>query len=312
VADRAVMVIIPLLFPRCRHFFELNSPHRPRLKSYSGSRGCCMSVADDVSYLSRFLVKFVEIIAAGLATAVSGYLIAHFTGALSSPAPAPTAAVIQVAPSASMQSSLPAQPTPPSSVDVSERPVPPQQEINAPPVAPPAPPQQEVNAPPVTQPARRSVNSAKTTPPAKHIETTTSAAESKRDHGSFVARVRAALGSADRTGSLDVAPPQSDVSQHPAAVASQPPSVADPSRAVAAAPPVATELRPVPVQQAPIEPNPPAAVEIKSRPVTSIESFPAPSPVKETEVLSPLEQMLRHDPLAGSDDAPRPPMPVGE
>jgi hypothetical protein len=42
------------------------------------------------------LLKFVEIIAAGLATAVSGYLIARLSGALLSPAPAP--AVVQVAP----------------------------------------------------------------------------------------------------------------------------------------------------------------------------------------------------------------------
>ena len=70
-----------------------------------------MSVSDDISYFSRFLVKFVEIIAAGLATAASGYLIAHLTGALSPPAPA--AAVIQVAPSTSMVSgSQPTQPIP--------------------------------------------------------------------------------------------------------------------------------------------------------------------------------------------------------
>lgn len=271
-----------------------------------------MSVADDVSYLSRFLVKFVEIIAAGLATAVSAYLIAHFTGALSSPAPAPTAAAIQVAPSASMQSNLPEQPISPTSADINERHVPPRQDVNAPPVASPAPPQQEVNPSPVAQPARRSVKNAKATPRAQHIETTTSAAQSKRDQTSFVGRIQEALGHADRTGSLDVPPHQSDVSRGPAAIPSQPPAVADPSGAVAAAPPVATELRPVPAQQAPIEPNPPTAVEIKSRPGAAIQSSPALSPVKETEVLSPLEQMLRHDPLAGTDDAPRPPMPVGE
>jgi hypothetical protein len=52
-----------------------------------------MSISAEVSYFSRFLVKFIEIIAAGLATAVSGYLIAHLSGALSSPAPIPAAAV---------------------------------------------------------------------------------------------------------------------------------------------------------------------------------------------------------------------------
>jgi len=46
-------------------------------------------------------------------------------------------------------------------------------------------------------------------------------------------------------------------------------------------------------------PNPPTAVEIKSRPVPSIESSLAPPPVKQTEVLSPLEETRRYDPLAG-------------
>jgi hypothetical protein len=261
-----------------------------------------MSVSNDASYLSRFLLKFVEITAAGLATAVSGYLIAHLTGVLSSPASAPATAVIQVTPDASTQSGRLAQPIPPISVDARERRVAPQQDVNARAVTQPPPPQQEVNAPPATQRASRSVNTAKTTPPHSH-ETTPSATESKRDHGSFVARVRAALGSADRTG---------DVSRDPAAMASPPLPVMDLSGTIAPAPPITTEPRPIPVQQAPIEPNPPTAVEIKSRPVTSIQSSPAPSPVKETEVLSPLEQILRHDPLAGSDDAPRPPMAVGE
>jgi hypothetical protein len=42
-----------------------------------------MSVAGEVTYLRRFAVKFVEIVAAGIGTAVSGYLIAYVTGHLS-------------------------------------------------------------------------------------------------------------------------------------------------------------------------------------------------------------------------------------
>jgi hypothetical protein len=34
----------------------------------------------EVSYFSRFFLKFVEIIAAGLASAISAYLLAHFGG----------------------------------------------------------------------------------------------------------------------------------------------------------------------------------------------------------------------------------------
>jgi hypothetical protein len=95
-------------------------------------------------------------------------------------------------------------------------------------------------------------------------------------------------------------------------VTSQPKAIANPPAAVAAAPSGAAELRPVPVQQAPIEPNPPTAIEIKSRPVTAIQSSSTPAPGKETGVISGLEEILRHDPLAGGDAAPRPPMPVGQ
>ena len=35
-------------------------------------------MSGEVSYFSRFFVKFVEIIAAGLASAISAYLLAHF------------------------------------------------------------------------------------------------------------------------------------------------------------------------------------------------------------------------------------------
>ena len=39
-----------------------------------------MMVAGEVSYLRRFAGKFVEIVAAGIGTAVSGYLVAYVTG----------------------------------------------------------------------------------------------------------------------------------------------------------------------------------------------------------------------------------------
>ena len=52
-------------------------------------------VPDKPSYVSRFALKFAEILGAGLATALSGYLVAHLGGYLPWPnkAPAPTAAV---------------------------------------------------------------------------------------------------------------------------------------------------------------------------------------------------------------------------
>jgi len=51
---------------------------------------------------------------------------------------------------------------------------------------------------------------------------------------------------------------------------------------------------------------------MNSPPSAAVESLPAPPTAKETGVLSTLEQMLRHDPLAGADEAPRPPMPIGQ
>jgi hypothetical protein len=52
-------------------------------------------VPEKPAYFSRFAVKFAEILGAGVATAVSGYLVAHLGGYLSWPAkpPAPTAAI---------------------------------------------------------------------------------------------------------------------------------------------------------------------------------------------------------------------------
>ena len=86
--------------------------HSARLTHNHVQRIDCMPAPESGSYFSRFFLKFVEIIAAGLATAVSAYLIAHLIGALSSPGPAAGAAIIQVAPSAT--SSPPAQATAPN------------------------------------------------------------------------------------------------------------------------------------------------------------------------------------------------------
>jgi len=258
-----------------------------------------MSVSGDVSYFSRFLVKFLEIIAAGLATAVSGYLIAHLSGALSSPAPAPARAIIQVTPSASMVSGSLPQPIPPISADVNEQRL---------------APQQDGNAAIVAQPGPRTVNATKAIPPRKHMETDTSSAESKRNQESVVARVRAALANIDanRTQPPDVPQQHRDVPRGPAAIESQQRPVDDPLGATAAAPSGTTNLQPPPVQQAPVEPNPLTTVEIKSRPVAGIQAFSAPPAGEETGVFSALGQILRHDPLAGTDEPPRPPMPVGQ
>jgi hypothetical protein len=269
-----------------------------------------MSAPDDGSYLSRFLLKFVEIIAAGLATALSGYLIAHFSGVLSSPVPTPAAAVTEVAPS--MQSRPPARPNSRTSRDVAEPPTAPEESAHGAAGAQPAPPQQEVNTLPDAQPARNGLNATKTPRLRKQSETGPLSAESKRGQDSFLARVRAALGHTDRTDSVDVPPHWRDISNGPTsngAAAPSPPFDNSPGT-VAAAAPASTEFRRPIVQQAPIEPTPLPTVEIKSRPVGG--GVPQSGTSEDAGVLTPLEQILRNDPLAGRDDAPRPPMPVGQ
>ena len=55
-------------------------------------------VPEKPAYFSRFAVKFAEILGAGIATAVSGYLVAHLGGYLSWPAKAPVPTVAVEAP----------------------------------------------------------------------------------------------------------------------------------------------------------------------------------------------------------------------
>jgi hypothetical protein len=256
-----------------------------------------MSVPVEVSYFSRFLVKFIEIVAAGLATAVSGYLIAHLTGVLSSPAPTPAAAVNQVPPSTSMLSSLPLQPNPPVSFDTNK--------------LPPAP-QQEVNAPPVAQPGQTMADTKKVEPPRKRVENATTAAESNHQRTPLLARVRAALANVDakRTDPLEVPLRRGDVTRPSPAMAQSQPITAPPAittppiTATAASPLIPGEVRSAPTQDTPIDPNPLPRVEVTSRPA-------AESPTPSTE-MSPLEQRLRQDPLIGTADPPRPPMPVAK
>jgi hypothetical protein len=247
-----------------------------------------MSVSEEVSYFSRFFVKFAEVIAVALATAVSGYLIAHLGGLWSSPAPA----TIQIAPSTSGVS---AQPVPPVSPDANGQRL----------------------APPAAQPGR-TVNATKAVPPPKHMKTNTSATESKpRDEKSVEARVRAALANIDanRPAPPDVLPHQADVSPGPAAVGAQPRPVDGlPGAGTLAVVPRAAD-QPRPVQQAPIQPGP-VAVERKSRPVATVEASPTLQPAPSVEEIIPYpppEPPLVPYPAPEPPGAvPRPLMPIGQ
>jgi hypothetical protein len=112
------------------------------------------------SYLSRFFVKFVEVSAAGLATAISAYALAHFGGLLSSsptPASAPAQTAVQVGSTASeVPWSRRAQPSP----SVEQR----------------SAPQRDTDAA-VAQPTPKSVKDAKAVPPRKRIKADTSVTE---------------------------------------------------------------------------------------------------------------------------------------
>jgi hypothetical protein len=240
-----------------------------------------MSISTEVSYFSRFLVKFFEIIAAGLATAVSGYLIAHLSGALSSPAPIPAAAVNRVTPNTGAPSSLLLRPNSPVSF------------TNTQPAAP--------DAPPIAQPGQPMADTKKGEAH-RRIENATNAAESNHQRKPLLARVRAALANVDakRTDALEV--PPAGVTRPNAAMAQPQPTVVPP--ATINPPITAGEVRSAPSQDTSIDTNPLPKVEITSRPVAE--------PLAPSTEMSPLEQRLRQDPLIGTVDPPRPPMPVAQ
>src|SRR5205809_5726995 len=142
-------------------------------------------MSGEVSYLSRFFVKFVEVIAAGVATAVSAYLLAHMCGLLppSTPVSAPAPTAVQVGPTASeVAESRRAQPTPPvAAAAVYEQRAVPQQDTDA----------------PVAQPALKPVTDAKALPPRKRTKTDTSVSEKEPRQKSAEALARAALANVD-------------------------------------------------------------------------------------------------------------------
>jgi hypothetical protein len=178
------------------------------------------------------------------------------------------------------------------------------------------------------------VNTTKAVAARKHPETDTSTAasgaESKRDQESVLARIKAALANsnAKRTSPPETTQRQSNTPHGPTAIGSQSPPVsavpnaapgttpgtapgtAPSTASVTAAPPDSAKAPPPPVQQSATEPNPPT-IEIQSRPVAADQTAPAPASQEESGMFSALDR-LRHDPLAASDDAPRPPMPVGQ
>jgi hypothetical protein len=232
------------------------------------------------SYLSRFFAKFIEIIAAGLATALSAYLIAHLGGSFSPAMPVPAA----VSAGPIVTASLPAQPAPP----VAAAPVDEQRRV----------PQSVTDVPPA-QPVRKAEKAAMAVPAPTDVKTSTSVARGEKT-AETLARAALANVDADRPAPADA--PNRRV------------SIGSGSAASAA---VEVQQRPagLPPRQADIPP-PPAAVDAPPRRIATVDPLPPPPEIAAPQSEPPAHQVkglfsfLKRGspPLA---EAPRPPMPVG-
>jgi hypothetical protein len=167
-------------------------------------------MSGEASYLSRFFVKFVEIIGAGLASAICAYVLAHFGGlrpSASTPVSAPLVSTIQAGPTADVA---------PAALG----------ELH------PAP-QQDAGAP-VAQPVPKAVKDAQTLRSRKHTKTDMSTTEKKPPgQKSAEALARAALANVDANrptppdtpigrGLTDARPAPADVQPRPADVPPRP------------------------------------------------------------------------------------------
>jgi len=249
-------------------------------------------VADKGSYFSRFTLKLVEMVAAGIATAVSGYLVAHLGGYMF--ASAPTPAAVQVAPNAKEAANPPAAPAARTSANTTQ-------------------------AVPARKHPATGMSAAESKPREKEsVEAEVRAALAKVD--------------ANQPAPPDVPPRQADIPPTPPVAGPEPGSAvgsvgADAAATAphsAAAAPRAADLQPQPAQQDPIQSEPLTAVEIKSRPVAAVEPLPPPAtapPAQENaqgedngllSAIKKIPDLLRSNSPAPDSQPPRPPLPVSE
>jgi len=231
-------------------------------------------MSGEVSYFSRFFVKFVEIIGAGLASAICAFVLAHFGGIRPfSPTPvsAPVLSTVQVGPTTNDLLASPPY-------------------LLTPPIAPAAvgeshpAPQQDTDAA-IAQPASKAVKDAKTLRPRKHTKTDPSMTETKPPgQKSAEAVARAALANVDAN---KPAPPDSPIG----------PALTDPR-------PARAEVQPRPAR-AEVQPRP-APAEFQPRPAPA-EVQPRPAEVRPPDV----PQRQGEVQARSGDFPPRPPMPVG-
>jgi hypothetical protein len=275
-------------------------------------------MSGEVSYLSRFFVKFVEIIAAGLASAISAYLLAHFGGLLPS---SPTPASAPVATTASeLTESVRVQPTPaiPTAAVKDRRPT----------------PQRDTDAP-VARPTPRAEKDAKALPRKQTKSDTNTAEREPRGHKSTEALIRDALANVDANrpafADVPIGPGLTDTRSAPVDVQPHEPNVpprqadepwrvevlsrASPTKVV----PPAADVQPQLVQPRqstvsdlqPRFPDARATVDLLPRSI-SPPQIVAPQP-QDKDVFSDLKRipdLLRPEPPAATGEAPRPPLPV--
>ena len=288
------------------------------------------------SSLSRFTLKFLEVLTAGFATAVSGFLIAHFTGYFAVPTSAP--AVVQPAAIHDVQSGTqgailadPAVPAP-ATLPVSSV-------MNAAPAAVKAAPPAALHQ---STPADELPSSAGTeAKPHDAAETKPRNATKRASAQSFEARVRAALAKVgasypasadlphraalsptDRDPRSPAAEPQPlDTSTSSIVSAPRPTDTAPrlaPGHAAAAPAPQAPTVQDTGAQNSAVELTPPVAVEIKSQPVAGVDTNqPAqaaaePPGADQDGTFAAITKRLRSDKPLPEDQAPRPPIPVGQ
>ena len=235
----------------------------------------------EASYLSRFFAKFVEIIAAGLATAFSAYVIAYLGGSLSTRMPTP-AAVSAGAAALDVAKSSPPQPAPPvaGAAVEEQRPA----------------PQPVTDAPPA-QPARKAAKTATSGPvPApKDIKANTGVAHGEK---SAEALARAALANLD----ADRPPADAPNRRALASTGSAAPAVEFQARPAEMPPPPAAEAQRRRVATVdPLPPNTGSPFEFTS---------PQPEPPDLFSVPKRILHLLRPGTPSLADEAPRPPMPV--
>jgi hypothetical protein len=239
------------------------------------------------SCIWRFLVKFTEVCAAGIATAISAYALAHVGGLLST-SPTPTSApatAVQVGPTASEIADGPrAQPTPPAAAAAVNNQSPAPQPDTDGTVAPPA---------------RKPAKDAQALTPRKHTRTDTSVAE-KETHGqaSVEALARAALANVDANrpapNDAQIEPGLADTRTAPVGVQQR---RADTPSRQADAPPVAVPPRAGSIEAAAHPPDVQSPAVVQSSPVAPVDIQPRP--------------VVGIDPPRPTSEIPRPPMPIG-